>query len=85
MFENYVDGMMGGYFIYEEMLIELECMYDFFFEFIMLVILIDIFIIFEGCFIYWFCIFDNVVMDEFVEFKVLYMVFYYVWELNSFF
>lgn len=81
--ENYVDGTMGGYFTYDEMLTELERMHDLFPELITPVTPIDTFTTFEGRPIYWLRISDNAATDEPAEPKVLYTALHHAREPNS--
>lgn len=76
---------MVGFYIYEEMLDILDSMCVFFFNLISnwQIVLLSI-VMYEGWFIYWLCISDNLDIDEMVELEVFYIVLYYVCELNSF-
>lgn len=81
--ENYVDGTMGGYFTYEEMLAELERMHELFPELITPVAPIDTFSTFEGRPIYWLRVSDNAATDEPAEPRVLYTALHHAREPNS--
>lgn len=81
--ENYVNGTMGGYFTYEEMLEELERMHDLFPELITAIAPIDTFTTYEGRPIYWLRVSDNAIADEPAEPKVLYTALHHAREPNS--
>ncbi len=81
--ENYVDGTMGGYFTYAEMLEELERMQSLFPELITSIAPIDTFTTYEGRPIYWLRVSDNATTDEPSEPKVLYTALHHAREPNS--